>query len=46
MSTKFEIIDNIPIWGEHEAGTLGQIRRCAADERVAGAALMADGHLG
>ena len=40
------IIDNIPIWGEHEEGTIGQIRRCAADERVASAALMADGHLG
>lgn len=41
-----EIIDGIPVWGEHEATTLNQIRRCAADTRVAGAALMADGHLG
>ena len=46
MSTKFEMVDGIPIWGEHEPGTLGQIRRCAADEHVASAALMADGHLG
>ena len=40
------IIDNIPVWGDHDEGTLNQIRRCAADECVAGAALMADGHLG
>src|SRR5512133_735280 len=39
-------IDGIPIWGEHEDTTINQIRRCAADEHVAGAALMADGHLG
>ncbi len=39
-------LDGIPIWGEHDQGTIDQIRRCAADERVVGAALMADGHLG
>ena len=39
-------VDNIPIWGDHDERTIDQIRRCAADERVAGAALMADGHLG
>ncbi len=39
-------VDNIPIWGDHDEKTIAQIRRCAADEHVAGAALMADGHLG
>jgi tRNA-splicing ligase RtcB len=37
---------NIPVWGEHDEATLGQIERCAADDVVAGAALMADGHKG
>src|SRR5687768_9675890 len=41
-----EYINGIPVWGEHDAKTLEQIQRCAHDERVAGAALMADGHLG
>lgn len=40
------IIDGIPVWGEHDEATLAQIRRCAADGAVAGAALMADGHKG
>ncbi len=40
------MIDTIPIWGDHEPGTLSQIQRCAADKQVAAAALMADGHLG
>lgn len=38
------MIDNIPVWGEHEGKTLGQIRTCAASADRA--ALMADGHLG
>jgi len=42
----YTLIDDIPVWGEHEESTLAQIRRCAADEQVARAALMADGHLG
>src|SRR5438045_4355664 len=42
----YQLIDDIPVWGEHEESTLAQIRRCAADEQVARAALMADGHLG
>lgn len=42
----YRMIDGIPVWGEHDAATLGQIARCAADDRVAGAALMADGHKG
>ena len=39
-----QIIDNIPVFGEHEANTLEQARVCAksADHF----ALMADGHLG
>ncbi len=40
------ILDNIPIWGEHDDATIGQIKRCAADPAAAGAALMADGHKG
>jgi tRNA-splicing ligase RtcB (3'-phosphate/5'-hydroxy nucleic acid ligase) len=36
----------IPIWGAHDEATIAQIQRCAADERVAAAALMADGHKG
>lgn len=39
-----KMIENIPIWGEHEEKTLGQIRTCAATADRA--ALMADGHLG
>jgi tRNA-splicing ligase RtcB len=42
----FKIINDIPVWGEHDDATLSQIQRCAADEQVAGAALMADGHKG
>jgi len=42
----YRIIDGIPVWGEHDEATLAQIRRCAADEKVAAAALMADGHKG
>jgi tRNA-splicing ligase RtcB len=39
-----KMMDNIPVWGEHEEKTLGQIRTCAATaDRTA---LMADGHLG
>ncbi len=41
-----KVVDGIPVWGEHDEATLGQIRRCAADDRVAAAALMADGHRG
>jgi tRNA-splicing ligase RtcB len=39
-----KMIDTIPVWGEHEEKTLGQIRTCAATADRA--ALMADGHLG
>jgi tRNA-splicing ligase RtcB (3'-phosphate/5'-hydroxy nucleic acid ligase) len=39
-----KMMDNIPVWGEHEDKTLGQIRTCAA--LADRAALMADGHLG
>ena len=42
----FKIINDIPVWGEHDEATLAQIQRCAGDEQVAGAALMADGHKG
>ncbi|NJO05463.1 MAG: RtcB family protein [Chloroflexaceae bacterium] len=42
----FQLYDGIPVWGEHDAATLGQIKRCASDEEVAGAALMADAHKG
>jgi tRNA-splicing ligase RtcB (3'-phosphate/5'-hydroxy nucleic acid ligase) len=39
-----QIIDNIPVFGEHEANTLEQARLCARTaDRFA---LMADGHLG
>lgn len=41
-----QMIDNIPVWGQHDEATLAQIKRCAADTTVAGAALMADGHKG
>ena len=39
-----KIMENIPVWGEHEEKTLTQIRTCAATADRA--ALMADGHLG
>jgi len=42
----YQVVDGIPVWGKHDDATLAQIRRCAADERVAAAALMADGHKG
>src|SRR5262245_22928869 len=41
-----EFINGIPVWGKHDDVTLAQIQRAAKDERVAAAALMADGHLG
>jgi tRNA-splicing ligase RtcB len=40
------ISDKIAIWGDHEPKTIGQIERCAKDDRVVRAALCADGHLG
>ncbi|MBA3948099.1 MAG: RtcB family protein [Herpetosiphonaceae bacterium] len=40
------VIDNIPVWGEPDEATLAQIKRCARDELVAAAALMADAHKG
>jgi tRNA-splicing ligase RtcB len=39
-------VNDIPVWGEHDDKTVQQIERVAQDERAAGAALMADGHLG
>ena len=39
-------VNGIPVWGQHDEGTLSQIQRCATDPRVAAAALMADGHRG
>ena len=40
------MIDGIAVFGEHDDQTIKQIKRCAVHESVAGAALMADGHLG
>lgn len=42
----YQLINGIPVWGEHDEATLNQIQRCAGDAEVAGAALMADGHKG
>ena len=42
----FTRINDIPVWGEHDEATLAQIQRCARDEQVARAALMADGQKG
>ncbi len=42
----YKVIDNIPVWGEHDESTLSQIRRCATGEYAGAAALMADGHKG
>lgn len=42
----YKVIDDIPVWGEHEPDTLAQIQRCASDDYVGAAALMADGHKG
>jgi tRNA-splicing ligase RtcB len=39
-----QFIDEIPVWGEHEANTLEQARVCARSADYF--ALMADGHLG
>jgi tRNA-splicing ligase RtcB (3'-phosphate/5'-hydroxy nucleic acid ligase) len=39
-------VNNIPVWGAPDEATLAQIQRCASDEEVAGAALMADAHKG
>jgi tRNA-splicing ligase RtcB (3'-phosphate/5'-hydroxy nucleic acid ligase) len=39
-------VDGIAVFGEHDQATFDQIRRCAADAPVRGAALMADGHKG
>ncbi len=43
---KLRVVNGIAIWGDHDAGTLAQIERCADDERVIGAAIAADGHRG
>ena len=40
------VIDGIPVWGDPDAPTLEQIRRCAAADQAAGAALMGDAHKG
>jgi tRNA-splicing ligase RtcB len=40
------LVDGIPVFGEHDDKTVGQIRRTAEHASVVGAALMADGHLG
>ena len=40
------LVDNIPVWGDPDDATLGQIRTCATTGDVAGAALMADAHKG
>ena len=42
----YTLLHGIPVWGEHDEATIAQIQRCAADEQVASAALMADGHRG
>lgn len=39
-----KIMENIPVWGDHEEKTLAQIRTCVATADRA--ALMADSHLG
>jgi tRNA-splicing ligase RtcB len=39
-----KIMENIPVWGDHEEKTLVQIRTCAATADRA--ALIANGHLG
>ena len=39
-----QYIDEIPVWGEHEANTLEQAKVCARSADYF--ALMADGHLG
>ena len=39
-----KIMENIPVWGDHEEKTLVQIRTCVATADRA--ALMADSHLG
>jgi tRNA-splicing ligase RtcB (3'-phosphate/5'-hydroxy nucleic acid ligase) len=39
-----QYIDNIPVWGNHEANTLEQAKLCARSADYM--ALMADGHLG
>ena len=41
-----KVVDGIAIWGDHDESTIGQIKRCAADERAAGAALLATGAVG
>nr|MBA2362894.1 RtcB family protein [Chloroflexia bacterium] len=42
----YQLIDNIPVWGDHEESTINQIKRCASDDYASAAALLADGHLG
>jgi len=41
-----QFIDTIPVWGTPDDATIAQIKRCASDDQVAGAALMADAHKG
>jgi len=41
-----QLIDHIPVWNAPDPDSVRQIRQCAADDGVAGAALMADHHKG
>src|SRR5688572_15878538 len=41
-----QIINGIPVWGDHDEATIAQIQRCASDPEAARAALLSDGHLG
>jgi tRNA-splicing ligase RtcB len=40
----FQVINGIPVWGQHDPNTIEQIKNCHKDADHA--ALMADGHLG
>ncbi len=41
-----QVIQGIPVWGTPDEGAVRQMQACAAHGNVAGAALMADHHLG
>lgn len=40
------VVDGIPVWGEPDAGSLAQIKRCVEGPRAVSGALMADHHKG
>lgn len=42
----YQMIDNVPVWGDPDPGAVQQIQTCMADKNALAGALMGDHHLG